>query len=506
MGGSVLSTATSAAAAIVLARLLGPESYGVYALALVVPSVFLSFVGLGVNLAVTRYPAYYLSRGELEKARSITKTAIGFLALTGSVLSVVVFLVGPYIAGFALNRTGLGPYVQLAALLVLGQTLLQSCVAAFIGWHTTGLASLSSVLQAVLKLVVSVALILAGLGVSGAIVGHVFGYLFAGLVSVGVLYATKLRGSSTKPAGIIIEMKEMMMYGAPPFLGNLVSGLAGQFVTVILALIAVNAIVGYYQAAVNVTAAITITYTAVANSLFAAFSSLEGVKGDTSLAFRYAVKYVSLVSMPVVIFLIASAGVLTQVLYGSSYVAGIPYLQLLALSYAPLAIGFNVTPNFFNGIGQTKLTMLFFLIAAASLGVLAPLLGIETGLGVRGLIYAQLISNTLASVFGLYLAASRLRAKIDAWSSGATALAAVVAFGATRLVPGNVGAPAELAAYFVVFLAVYLTSVPLLRGLDHSDIVRLSIAAEGFGVLKRVVSPFLAYEAYVLRISRANQR
>ncbi|MDV3278471.1 MAG: oligosaccharide flippase family protein [Nitrososphaerales archaeon] len=497
--GNVLSTAIAAAGAIVIARLLGPGPYGIYTLALVVPSIFYSFAGIGVNLAVTRYAAYHISKGEPDKARSTTRNAIAFLILMGAILTVVVYFGGDFMANLLLHRSGLGPYVQLASLVILGQTLLQGCASAFIGWNSSGLASVSSVLQASFKLIIASALILAGFGVYGALSGHVVSFLGAGMFALVLLYVTKLRGRARDPAGFIGEIREMVKYGAPPYVGGVVSGLAGQYVTVILAIISANEVVGYYQAALNVTAAITVVSVAISSSLFASFSSLEGVKADTSLAFNYAVKYVSFVSVPIVMFLIAGAGVLVQVLYGFNYVAGIPYLQLLALSSLPIGIGYAVTPNFFNGIGRTKLTMIFLVSGALVLAILAPLLGSTFALGVPGLIYAQIISNSSSALIGLYLASRYLKAKMDLRSSSLILLASLAALAATRLIPvAAVPGLVALGAYLLVFVAVYLTAVPLFRGLGHDDIDRLMIATEGLGALHRIVYPVLAYERRIL--------
>ena len=55
----------TAIAAIFVARLLGPDGYGLYTLAFLIPGILSLFVGLGVNISVTRYVAYYVSSGDV---------------------------------------------------------------------------------------------------------------------------------------------------------------------------------------------------------------------------------------------------------------------------------------------------------------------------------------------------------------------------------------------------------------------------------------------------------
>jgi stage V sporulation protein B len=52
--GNLVSTSIATVAIIIFARLLGPNGYGVYTLAFVVPSILQLFVGLGIGTAVTR--------------------------------------------------------------------------------------------------------------------------------------------------------------------------------------------------------------------------------------------------------------------------------------------------------------------------------------------------------------------------------------------------------------------------------------------------------------------
>jgi O-antigen/teichoic acid export membrane protein len=499
--GNAISAAIAAAAAIVIARLLGPTGYGAYSLALVIPTIFVSFTGFGVNLAITRYSAYHISGGELDKAKRITKNAILFLTLNGAILTIVVFLVGGWLTSTVLHRSDLGSYVQIASLVVLGQTIFSAVIAAFVGWNSAGLASITSTLQAVLKLVLATLLILGGFGIAGAMIGHVVGYLGAGAIGFIVLYAAKLRGPSSDVGGFPSDIREMIAYGVPPYIGTVIAGLAAQYVTIILALIAANAVVGYYQAALNVTAAITLVSSAIATALFAGFSSLDGVKGDSGIAFSYAVKYASFVSIPIVMFLVAGAGVLMKVLYGPFYSSGVQYLQLLALTNLPIAIGSSVTPNFFSGVGKTRLTMQFYIAGAIALVILAPLFATAGGLGVVGLIYAQIAANLAAAGIGLYLASKRVGARIDWKSGGAIVLASVIALAAIDALPAVVNPVATLIGYLVVYCGVYITAIPLVRGLGRDDFIRLSIVSEGFGALKLIVNPILRYERFLLRLT-----
>ena len=274
---------------------------------------------------------YYVSSGDVERAKSVTRSATSFLLLFGLLLSAVNFYGASYFVEVLLHRPELVPYVQIASLFIIGQAISGSATSVFIGWSSMMELSAFMVLQGGLKLVLTVGLILAGFGVFGAVVGHTLSYLVQGVLVTLFLYIAHMRPWTRQSNTFLADTKMMLSYGLPPYAGNIFSGLAGQYVTIILAAIATNAVIGYYQAALNGTVAISVISGTVTNVLFRSFAALQGLAGDTSLAFSYAVRYVSLLLTPIVFFLIGAAAPLFDLLYGTSYFQGIILLRLVAL-------------------------------------------------------------------------------------------------------------------------------------------------------------------------------
>ena len=500
--GNLLYTGITAVTAVFVARLLGPDGYGIYTLAFVVPSILSIFVGLGVNISVTRYVASYVASGDVERAKSITRSATSFLLLFGLLLSAVNFFGASYFVGAFLHRPGLVQYVQLASLFIFGSTIANAATSVFIGWSSMMELSAFTVLQAGLKLVMTVGLILAGFGVLGAVAGHVLSYLVEGGLATLFLYIAHMRPWSRDSNTFFADTKMMLSYGFPPYAGNVISGLASNYVTIILAAIATNAVIGYYQAALNVTVAIGVISGTITNVLFRSFSALHGLSGDTSLAFSYAVRYVSLFLTPVVFFLIGAAGPLFDLLYGPSYSQGIILLQLVALSALPVSVGLTVLTPFLNGVGKSKMTMLITLASAIALAVSGFLLAVYLGLGAEGIMLALLVSNVALTISGLALVRSYLDVRMSMRPLAGILVAAVVAWLAITILPLK-GLPSVAAVTIdcVLFAIVYLTCVPLVWGIDGDDIVRLSIAGEALGPARRILSLTLGYERRILTLA-----
>jgi len=503
-GGNLVSTGILAIAFILVARLLGPADYGAFALSLVIPNFLLLFVGFGVNAAITRYAAFYVSKGMTDEARSITRNGIVFVLLFGGLLTAACAALASPLAAISLHRPELTPYVQEAALFVLAQTLVQASTAAATGWHQMGATSASNVLRSVLMLGLAPALVLLGFGVPGALSAYILSYLAAGLFLVGVVFVTKLRGVQSRTS-FFADVKLMLMYGLPTYAGSVVIGLALTYLLFVLAAVATNTSVGYYQAAVNVTAPIAVLSTSVTLALFPAFASLHGMNGNMAGALKHAVRYVAFLATPLVAFLIASAPSLMVTFYGATYAPAARYLQLLTLSSLPLVVGLTVVPTFLNAVGRTWLNMAAAVAGAAVIVVLAPVLGISAGLGVEGLIMAAVLSNVAVAMVGLIVSARALRMTIDYRSAAMVLAASILALAATYLIslalsPG----PVSLVLEFVAFFAIYSTAAPLIHAIELEDVVRLREALRGVKAVGWLAVLMLDYEARLA--ARTNAR
>jgi O-antigen/teichoic acid export membrane protein len=310
-------------------------------------------------------------------------------------------------------------------------------------------------------------------------------------------------GAGVRPLqGFTEDVRTMLSYGWTLFVGQFATNISAQYVVVILAAIASNTYVGYYQSANNFVTAITIASGAITQALFPAFAHLEGTKADLSRAFAYATKYMAFALTPIVFLLLGASIQIIKVPLGSSYGVASGYLALLALSNISLLFGQGVLPSFFNGVGRPKFYMVFSLAGAGVLVVLAPVLSIALGLGVPGLIYSVLVSNMVAVSCGLYLSARYFGAKIDFRATLSILGSSILAFLAV--------VPLELSHFndlillileIVVFVAVYLTVAPLFGALGPEDIEVLASAMAGLGRFKSFILPILGYERFIMRHS-----
>lgn len=516
--GNIVYAVILGLTSLTVARLLGPAGYGVYGLALTIPLFLPILAGVGTGTASTRYSAYYISQGDIRIARRMTKNAILFSTLTSLGLTSLSFAFSGPMSTIFLHRPELTLYVELTSISIIGQVLFRFQAGSFVAWGIPIQNAVWNIIQAILKLSISVFLVLLGFGVSGALLGFVISYLFAGFFGIIALYITKIRNRaySNDPVAQLEswsfsdfanDVKKMVRYGLPEYSGYVILIFSQQPVLIIiLSFIASNTIIGYYSAATNIAGGLTLIIGSLTPVFFAAFAKLDGMNSSTGKAFSYAVKYISYFMMPAIIFLIASSNFVIEIVYGRSYIPASYYLELLMVAYLPLAFGQAVLVSLFNGVGKTRLTMYMTLIEA--LATLAPayILIIWLRLGVNGLLYSLIISNIAPTIFGLFIADKYLRARADYINLIKILVVSLLCFGfvyllSTLVFSGISSFVFSLIAFFVellVFFGLYLTMVPLFRAVGREDITRLKTSSYGLKVLSKFMHPILNYEEFLI--------
>jgi stage V sporulation protein B len=499
--GNLIQALAGLVFVVTVARLLGPNGYGVYTLSLIIPLTIQSLVGIGISSGITRYAAYHISKGESDIAKRITLNGILFLLGLGAILTAVTYVGVDYLNALILHRTDLSGVARLASIAIIAQTLFQTTIAGLLGWRSMEGISIANVAWGFLRLAIAVPLILVGFSVAGAVLGYVIATLVSGAIAFLLLYG-RLRGvGAVLPRRFTEDVRSILLYSGPLYVGSVATTVASQYVLIVLADISSNSVVGTYQSALNVLIAISIMSAAISQTLFPAFAHLEGAKAHVGLAFRYAVKYNAFFVSPTIFFLAAAARPIFDVLYGTTFSLGVPYLLLLSLSNTPLILGFGILPSLFMGVGKPRLFMLFNLAYAASQIVLAPLLAIGIGLGVPGLILSILLSSLVALAVGLRYSFSELQASVDWPKIGVITLSSLLSSAAV-LALGKIFLDSVLVLVpdLVIFAIVYLTLVPIGKGLDALDLLRLDDAIADSRVLRTFLRPVLAYELFISRV------
>ena len=298
--GNTSSTVILAIGVIVVARLLGPLNYGLYTLTVTIPVLLIALADVGMNYALIRIPTRLRAEGDHARANRLIK--LGFiLKLTISAIAFIVcYADSTMIATVALNRPQLAPFIQLASLMIIFQSIDDACTNIFIGLDQMHYSAGIQVMQATLKATVAPVLVFLGLGITGAIWGSVLAMAAAALTGALLLFTKHVRSSSHATNLPTTELRTLLGYGLPLYAASILSVFLTQYQNIVLAHFASNVEIGNFSATWSFTAFMMILVYPITTAMFPMFSKMhpQNQRDDLSRAFTFAVKYSSLLMIP----------------------------------------------------------------------------------------------------------------------------------------------------------------------------------------------------------------
>jgi len=501
--GNASSTVILAVGAILVARLLGPFSYGLYMLAVAIPLLLVALADVGMSFALVRLPARLRSEGDHARANRLIKLGFLLKLAISTTASVVCYAGSSVIATIVLNRPELTPFIQLASLMILFQAIYDATNHVFIGQDLMHYSASVQILQATLKGALAPGLVFLGLGITGAIWGYVLALAAAGLTGAILLFTRHVRSSSrtTNPASM--ELHTMLGYGLPLYLAAILSVFLTQYQNLVLAHFASNVEIGNFGASWNFTAFMIILVYPITTAMFPMFSKMDpkNQRSDLARGFALAVKYTSLLMIPASVAVMVFSRDLVYLTFGSGYALAPQYLVLLAALYLLTAISYLVIGNFLSGIADTRTVLKMSVVTLAVYLPLGPVLAMLWG--PFGLLIAYILSIATSTVYGLRQTSVKHDARPDLRGSGRIILAAfgaaVPTVGLILLDGAGVGVVNLIVGGFL-YLLVYLTLAPILGAVEKQDILNLRTLLGGTRIVAVLVNPVFDYESKLLSV------
>ena len=501
VAGHIFALVVQAIAVFVVARLLGPDLYGMYALSLVVPTLLLVIIDFGIDQGIIRFSANLCVKGRNQQIARLIRHGLFFKIIIGIIIFGLCFIFSDYFATYILNRPDITVYIRLASTSIIFQVISTTASSAFIGLDRMEYSALVTGVQASVKAAISILLVILGFGVAGALVGSVASFLIAGLLSATLLYLKFYRPLNSNRDDNTQEevnwegsLKIMLSYGSPLYISALLLGIIPELQSIILALFTSNYDIGNFKASLNFVTLLSTLTVPIATSLFPAFSKLDKNSEHLETFFKLSIKYVSLLVVPSAFLIIILSKEIIQIVYGASFASAPIYLSLYAMLYLLVGLGYQVQKSLFNGLGETKQTFKISLIQFAFFVFLAPLL--TKAMGVTGLIASILTSSTSATIYGAYIAKSRYKAEFNYKSLIRVYLAALVsaapAFLATKFLPFST--ILKILTAGAVYLISYLTILPIARAITKPELKNIENVVKKIGPLRPIANIIIKYE------------
>lgn len=372
-----IQKALSVCTFIILARMLEPKIFGLFAMAFVAIDCLHLFKTLGVDTALVQ------RKDDIELA---AHTAFSFIPLLGIVVFLFVYFFAPYSA-ILFHEPALTPIVRMLGLIfVLGaignvpQALLtkqmrfkelvnRDLLAAFF-------YSLSAILLAYLKF---------------GIWSLVYAYIFRTFLSVVLSwlisgYKPKLKFDKRIAVELLSFGKFILGSSIIVFL---ISNIDNFFVGRMLG----ATILGYYALAFNISNFTAANISSLINRvIYPAYAKMQDDRNDIKKASLKVIKYLSVFAFPFGLILLLLSNELVLLIYGNKWLPMVPALKILALGsmFLPLI---SIAPSVFRACGKPKLefNLSLFRIILMLIGI--PVMVVKFGL--TGAAIAVTFSNLI---------------------------------------------------------------------------------------------------------------
>ncbi len=501
--GLVGSTVISAIGTIYIANLLLSEGMGLYALAIAAPTLIGVFRDLGISSAIVRYTAQYNSENQLHRIKRILVTGLMFEIVVGIALTIISFLLSSLFASIY-NAADIAPLIQIASFIILINAFFMTTQSAFTGLERMELNSIVLIIQAVIKVVLTIGLVILGLGVLGAVIGYLVSLLLAGVTGTLLMFMVckKMPASpSNQPSQqletnnitVKADMKMLLKYGLPLSVVSIITAFQTQFNIMLIGVYSTADAVGNYALATTFVVLITFFASPITMMLFPAFSKLDAEKDKEALksVYQFSVKYATLLVVPVamIVMALSESGIAT--LFGNKYPSAPLFLSLLAITYLFTAFGSLTTGNLLNGQGKTGLSMGLSILTAA---ISIPLsLVLASQIGVLGIVFTTLVAAIPSLIISLQWIKRHYDLTIDWVSSAKILIASGLAGIITFMVQLQIGFSSliNLIIGAIVFAIVFFPSILLIKVIDNSDIANLRAMTASLGPVNYILNPAL---------------
>lgn len=320
--------------AIILARILTPEYYGVYSLTLAIASIAIAITNLGIDNAIARYTAYF--EGSSFKVRSHLRYFFKVKTLLVFSVSLVLFLASDKLADLFGDKRLAAPFA-IASLIVLFASFASVFNAFFMGLQKFKYTFLKQVVYEISRWIFALPLALAFLAV-----GAVFGVALAYFVSFLFLLIVTIKYYSdyiVGPAGKVSEkVNAFMGYMTVASLSGIIyayvdSIMIGYFLT--------TTDVGYYRAAYTIVFALIGFISSLSVVLLPTFTQLtiEDIKRSLDRLTRYS----SIIAFPSALAISYLTEKIVKTVYGAEYLPASSAMFFLSFALLPGAFSYLTT-------------------------------------------------------------------------------------------------------------------------------------------------------------------
>ncbi|MCD6368052.1 MAG: flippase, partial [Candidatus Aenigmarchaeota archaeon] len=344
---------------VVIARSIGPSSYGILSLGLGIINIFAIFSLLGLSGGLDRTIAFYLGRKKLEKVKGAIISSFK-ISLPISIFFSLLLIYFSYNISVAFSKPLLNQVLKILSLSIPFFTTLLLSQSIFLGHKLVKYKVYTrDIGRNLTTLLLSIILIyFFGLGILGASLSFLLGFVFSGILSIIIINKKifpKLKGVSPQD----LE-KELLTFSIPLFFSGLVLLVLQWTDVLMLGYFRTSSEIGIYKAALDTGVLLTIflsSFNFIFLPIISEFFSHNKL-ADIRKLYSTITRWMVSLTFPLFIIFALFPDNILKLLFGPSFVGGSNVLLIISLAYF-LAVLMGPTDQTILSIGKTR--VIFYL-------------------------------------------------------------------------------------------------------------------------------------------------
>jgi len=395
LSSQVIAAIVGATITVVLARLLTPNEYGIFFLAISIFSIFKVATRLGIARSTGRYIAEY-KETKPEQIQHIVKTGLLVNFVTIGIAVVVLFFTHNQIAG-VLGEPSLAPLLLLGTVYLTFSTLAIFLSKIWQGFEKVALASAIEICSQLGRLLFAVGLVAIGYGAVGALSGYIVANLVAVSIGSVILYKNLFYLQDTAAAVESGLRRRIVEYSIPITVTNTANRIEKEVDTVLIGFFLTPVAVSHYVIGKHVVKFIETPMSALGFTLSPTFGAQKADDniGQASRIYETALSYILLLYIPAGAGIIVVAEPFITLFFGAEYAGAIPVLQIFGIFVVLKAIT-KLSGDTLDFLGRARARAIVKTVTSI-LNVILNVILIPT-MGVIGAATATVIT------FGIYTA------------------------------------------------------------------------------------------------------
>jgi O-antigen/teichoic acid export membrane protein len=358
---------------IVLARLLGPEAFGTFAVATVAMLAMLSFNELGVSLAIVRWK---------DDPARIAPTVNSISVLSSVMLFGVVVLTAPSFAS-AMGNPEATNVVRLMSIAIVIDGTVATPAALLQREFKQGRRMAIDQMNTWLGAVVSLALALTGVGAMSLAIGRIAGSLVSAVMFLLWSPLAYSFGFDTSTA------KALLRFGLPLAGASMIVFAVGYADQLVAGAILGSTALGFYVLAFNVSSwPVAVFSRPLRNVAPAAFARLQHDRAQMNDAYQRTLGLLTAVALPVCALLAGASKPIIEIIYGAEWAAAATVLALLGI-VAAARIFFELSYDYLVVLERSRSIFIIQILWLAT-GLPGLIAGARIG-GLQGIAIAQTV-------------------------------------------------------------------------------------------------------------------